>query len=63
MSDYDQLILEEAQKRRKLMEDALRQRGNEVVDLFDKYSRPKSPNEISEEANQAIAAWKKKSGK
>jgi hypothetical protein len=55
VSDYDRLILEEARKRRKLMEDALSQRGIEVVDLFDKYSRPKSPNEILEEANQTIA--------
>lgn len=63
VSDYERRIVEEAQMRRNLMEDALKLLGIEVVDLFVEYTRPKSPNKILELAAQAIAAWKKKSGK
>jgi hypothetical protein len=48
VSDYNKLIVEEAQTRRKLMEDTLRARGINVVDLFIEYTALKSSKTYKE---------------
>jgi hypothetical protein len=52
VSDYNKLIVEEAQTRRKLMEDIIRARGIELEDLFVEYTTPISKKTYQESLHE-----------